>query len=124
MLRVNERMDQILIMLLCSVRLRFVHNSIDAGPELRSQGRSQNVWGLEGDATEALDETKVQAALQKLREESKGCGERYNGLAGEAVGVAAEDMEAYRRFRTRAADPMGKMQRADIGKSVDGFEIV
>lgn len=85
------------------------------------------IWGVEGDADAPLDEEKVQAALKKLREGDGGPtggqdgGGKYNGLGADNLSVTAEDMEAYRRFRTRADDPMSKL---DATKAADGFDMV
>lgn len=78
-----------------------------------------------------LDEAKVQAALIKLQHahgqdpiDAEADGKRqYNGLGADGTVVTPEGMEAYRRFRARAADPMSDMQKA--GKAAaDGYDMV
>lgn len=70
----------------------------------------------------------MQAALKKLREDSGGAGGggqdgagKYNGLGADHLAVTAEDMEAYRRFRTRGDDPMN---RITASQGADGFDMV
>jgi hypothetical protein len=83
---------------------------------------------MEGDKDVELDESKVQAALQKLKEQDQaaadadGKGTGYHGIAGDSTYVSAEEMEAYRRHRGRADDPM---QRMAAGSGADGgYEMV
>ena len=84
---------------------------------------------MEGDKEVDLDESKVQAALQKLREQDQAAaageasGSGYHGLAGDSTSVSAEEMEAYRRHRGRADDPMQRMAAAG-GVGADGFDMV
>eukprot|EP00892_Ulva_mutabilis_P000192 jgi/Ulvmu1/10173/UM006_0128.1 len=91
-------------------------------------GNVDQIWGAEGDADAPLDEDKVQAALKKLRDSGGGHGVdqdgggKYNGLKADNVSVTAEDMEAYRRFRTRPDDPMNSANAAP--HSADGFDMV
>lgn len=86
-------------------------------------------WGLEGDKEVDLDESKVQAALQKLREQDQAAAagvassSGYHGLAGDTASVSAEEMEAYRRHRGRANDPMQQMAAGE-GGAADGFDMV
>jgi hypothetical protein len=81
---------------------------------------------MEGDKEVELDEEKVQAALQKLREQdqaggaAEAGGSGYHGLAGDSTSVSAEEMEAYRRHRTRAEDPMQMMEAG----GADGYDMV
>lgn len=81
--------------------------------------------------TEKLDEEKVQSALKRLRDaegsgpgDISGCREaaEYHGLGGATV--TPEEMEAYKRFRTRAADPVSGMGKASSRKRMDGYEWV
>lgn len=84
---------------------------------------------MEGDKDVELDESKVQVALQKLREQDEAAaaggasGSGYHGLAGDSTNVTAEDMEAYRRHRSRADDPMQRMAAAG-GAGAGGYDMV
>lgn len=89
---------------------------------MRKAGDSKaghDLWGSEGDTEQELDQAKVQAALQKLRDaksasdadaaDAKG---QYNSLRGDAEKMpSAEEMEAYRLNKERMSDPL-----ADINK--------
>ena len=65
--------------------------------------------------------------MKRLRESGgagsgQDAGDKYNGLGADNLTVTAEDMEAYRRFRTRADDPMNSVGTAS--KGADGFDMV
>jgi hypothetical protein len=97
-----------------------------AGQQRASTSKAAT-WGLEGDRDVELDEDKVQEALERLREpeSSAATGKKsseYHGLAADSTTVTAEEMEAYRRHRSRPDDPMQSMRNgADVA---DGFEMV
>jgi hypothetical protein len=96
----------------------------------QAPGNSAALWGTEGEAGE-LDEAKVHAAMIKLQESQgilpedaePGSSIGYHGLGADGTTVTAEEMEAYRRFRTRAADPMADMGHAGRAKA-DGYDMV
>ena len=104
--------------------------SADGDRSRHPPGNSASIWGTEGDADGNLDEAKVQVALIKLQEshghapEDAQPGEEpgYHGLGADGTVVTPEEMEAYRRFRTRAADPMADMAREGAAK--DGYAMV
>eukprot|EP00602_Paraphysomonas_sp_CaronLab_P004398 CAMPEP_0185033266 /NCGR_PEP_ID=MMETSP1103-20130426/22034_1 /TAXON_ID=36769 /ORGANISM="Paraphysomonas bandaiensis, Strain Caron Lab Isolate" /LENGTH=511 /DNA_ID=CAMNT_0027569477 /DNA_START=307 /DNA_END=1842 /DNA_ORIENTATION=- len=86
--------------------------------------KRSDVYGESDPALAAgLDESKVQAAMQRLKEEKEGNGSNsvegddrkrsYNSM--KTVDVTAEDMEAYRRIKTKREDPMA----AFIGEGGD-----
>lgn len=102
-----------------------------AGEAARSgaPGNSAALWGTEGDADVPLDEAKVQVALLKLQqadgiapEDADEDGKAYNGLGADGTTVTAEEMEAYRRHRSRAADPLAAMQKG--GGAGGGYDLV
>jgi hypothetical protein len=106
----------------------------------QAPGNSAAIWGTEGDGEAKLDEAKVQVALIKLQEAEgtapedaepdgdNGTGHRagrYHGLGADGTVVTPEEMEAYRRFRARAADPMTAMRDGGGAKApVGGYNMV
>ena len=64
---------------------------------------------------EDLDESKVQAALEKMKkkEESSDRKRKYNSVHAD-VDVTEEDMEAYRLQKERSDDPMAKISSEKV----------
>jgi hypothetical protein len=89
--------------------------------------KKDDVWGESGNSKD-MNEEKIQAIMNqssssskgksskkssssKEEEEGEGGGggkRKYNSLAGSDVNVSKEEMEAYRRQKTRGDDPMTK----------------
>jgi hypothetical protein len=82
--------------------------------------RQQVSSGSEGDAEQELDQGKVQAALQTLRDAQKAAEAgaaaeekgKYHSLRSDGETVTAEQMEAYRLNKERIADPLADMKTA------------
>jgi hypothetical protein len=95
---------------------------------------SSAIWGTEGSTAEELDEEKVKLALKRLQDAEDRLPEDmtshrgrtgYHGLGADRTAVTPEDMEAYNRYRTRAADPVSDMSKPKSGKRImDGYEMV